>query len=45
MAHRLLGLLLALVAGPAEPHCRGLDRAALQQLYEVLDGANWVDNT
>ena len=45
MALRSLGLVLALLAGPAAPHCRGLDRAALQQLYEVLDGANWVDNT
>ena len=35
--------MLAL-SGALLAHCRGLDRAALKQLYEVLDGASWANN-
>ena len=28
----------------SDGHCRGLDRSALINLYEALDGANWTNN-
>jgi len=40
----LCTLYCALALAWVDGHCRGLDRMALIRLYEMTDGANWVNN-
>ena len=42
---RYLGAVLTFSwVARSDGHCRGLDRRALINLYEALDGANWTNN-
>ena len=44
MRHYLGAVLTFSWVVRSDGHCRGLDRRALINLYEALDGANWTNN-